>query len=247
MWAEFIFSRDDLARLVAQALPLTIHLGDADAEADHSLGLSDLGEVTLVADVGLRVTCKAHIHWPVLGLDVPLALNALTLLLMPTIGEGADGDRLVFRASIEHADFEGFPALIDRGIAAAINAKLAAKGGELAWNFSRALTYLAPFPPLLEQLEAFAIRPAWGKVRITEEAIVYAASFHSALVRHGEFPPPVEIAPPAEQALPAAPLVSRFPSAEGSLLASRIVTAGALAVFAGVAFFALRGALRSQR
>jgi hypothetical protein len=187
MWAEIIFSRDDLAHLLEQAFPLRIRLDDTGEE--RSLSFFDLADVTLVADVGLRVVCKARVRWPVLGINMPLALSSLTLVLSPTVQPRAGGDALVFRASIEDADFAVLPAMMDERITATVNAKLAAKEVELSWNFSKALTFLAPLPARLDPLESFAIRPAWGKVRITNDAIVYAASFHSSLIRRGEPPP----------------------------------------------------------
>ena len=134
MWAEVIFSRDDLKGLLEQAFPLTIHL---DVERRHSLSLSDLGEVKLVEDLGLHVVCKARIHWPLLGIDVPVNVSSLALVLIPTIEPGPDGDLLAFRASIEHADFAALPALLDDRITAAINARLSSKGSELSWNFRK--------------------------------------------------------------------------------------------------------------
>jgi hypothetical protein len=184
MWAEIIFSRDDFARLLAQALPLTIRLGHlGDSETEHSLSLSDLAEVKLVADVGLRVVCKALVRWPVLGVNVPVALNSLTVLFLPTIRKDAEGESLVFRLTIEHADFVGLPTAIDERITAGVNAKLADAENELSWHFSKALAYQGPLPALLDPLESFAIVPAWGKVRVTDEALVYAASFHMDLAR----------------------------------------------------------------
>ncbi|HEX7666493.1 MAG TPA: hypothetical protein VF407_18330 [Polyangiaceae bacterium] len=184
MWAEIIFSRDDLARALEQAFPLKILLGEAEGE--QSLSLSDLGEVTLVADVGLRVQCKALVKWPVLGHEIPVALNALTVVFHPEIGKGPDGDTLVFRISIEHADIQSIPSVLDSKITAAVNAKLAEQDAALSWNFSRTLTLAPELPSFLEPLHAFAMKPAWGKVRINEEALVYAASFHSKIVRRGD-------------------------------------------------------------
>jgi hypothetical protein len=249
MWAELIFSRDDLAKLLAEALPLTIHLA-GDETDEHSLALSELTEVALVPDVGLRVVCKAHVRWPVLGVDVPIAVRSVTFLLLPTIGESPDGETLVFRASIEHADFAALPTVIDNGITSAINARLAAKGAELSWGFARALTYNAALPAMLDPLASFAIRPAWGKVRITDDAIVYAASFHSAVVRRGEAVPEalraaVVASPPP---LPPPPhgddrLATRDGAAGTEAL---LVTAGAFALAAGAAFLLMRGALRAR-
>ena len=186
MWAEIIASKADLERLLHQAVPLTIEFGASDSP--HSLALSDLGETSLVAGRGLRIVCRARVVWPVLGIRVPLALNSVTLILLPTIGRRAEGDVLTFRLSIEHADFSGIPAVIDSRITEAINAKLAERDIELSWDFSRALTHLARLPGFLDPLEAFAVRPAWGEVRVTEEAVVYAVSFRTAFVRRGGGP-----------------------------------------------------------
>jgi hypothetical protein len=197
MWAEIIIPRDDLRALLGQALPLTISFGPP--ESPHSLALSDLAEVELVADRGLRVVCKAHLTWPLLGIKIPITVSSVKMLLLPTIGRSPEGDTLAFRISIEHADFSGLPTMIDNRITDAINAKLAEKDVELSWNFSRSLTFRAKLPAMLESLESFAIRPAWGEVRVTEEAVVYAASFHAAFVREGASPPDDVVAPAAAE------------------------------------------------
>jgi hypothetical protein len=243
MWIEVILSRDDLVRVLGEAFPFTIHLNGATAE--HSLSLTDLGEVTLLADVGLRVVCKARVRWPVLGIDVPVAVNSLTLLLLPTIGRTNAGEEtLAFRASIEHADFAGLPSLVDNGITAAINAKLAAKEAALSWRFTKALTYVARLPAILEPLESFAIRPAWGKVRITDDAIVYAASFHSALVRRGD-PLPGDIAPVAPPSPSKPPAADSIPAHRDGRV-GQIAAAGILALALGATYLVVRGAVQSH-
>jgi len=182
MQIELIFSRDDLLRVLEQAFPLTIRFGEAK---EHSLTLTDLGEAKLVPGVGLRIACKGRVRWPLLGIDVPMVVSSLAFLLLPSIGESEKGATLAFRASVERADFANLPALVDDRIVATINAKLAAKESELSWKFMKALTHVAPLPATLEPLESFAIRPAWGKVRVTEDAVIYTAAFDSSLVRRG--------------------------------------------------------------
>lgn len=241
MWAEIIVSRDDLARLLAQAFPLTIHLGEPGS--DHSLSLSDLGQVRLVSELGLRVHCKARVHWPVLGVDVPVSLNSLTLLLLPSIGRSAEGDTLVFRVTLEHADFSSVPTLIDNRITDVINAKLASESAQLTWNFSKTLTQGAALPAMLEPLEQFVLRPAWGKVRVTEEAVVYAVSFHTALVRKGQ-------ALPHEFDASTAPL-TRPPGATQlrtgqNANARQLATIGMFGLGAGAAYFALKASFGSR-
>jgi hypothetical protein len=245
MWTEIIIPREDLARLLGEALPLTIRLGDS--ESDNLLALDQLGEVRLVPDLGLRVECKARVRWPVLGIQLPVALNALTLLLIPTIGQGPHGTTLVFRISVEHADFTAVPDVIDQRITAAINARLEGKDAELSWDLARALTLSAPLPPLLEDLAAFALRPRWAKVRITDEAVVYAASFNTALVRQGA-QLPAELALPSGSQPPPAALPPSLPPprrrASRPIQPQQLASAGLFGLGAGVAYFALRAATR---
>jgi len=241
MWAEIIVSRDDLARLLAQAFPLTIHLGEPGSE--HSLSLSDLGEVRLVAELGLRVHCKARVHWPVLGVDVPVSLNSLTLMLLPSIGRSAEGDTLAFRVTLEHADFSSIPTLIDKRITDVINTKLASESAQLTWNFAKTLTQAATLPAMLEPLEQFVLRPAWGKVRVNEEAVVYAVSFHTALVRSGQVIPHEFDAGAAPLTRPpgAAPL--RPPQKAN---ARQLATFGMFGLGAGAAYFVLKASFGSR-
>lgn len=244
MWTEILLSRNDLARLLAQAFPLTIRLGDA--ESDNSLALSDLGDVRLVPDLGLRVECKARVRWPVLGIELPVALNALTLMLVPSVGRGPHGDTLVFRIAIEHADFTAVPDIIDQRITKAINAKLESKDAELCWDLSRSLTLSAQLPELLEDLDAFAMRPKWAKLRVTEEAVVYAASFKAAFVRRGEqVPAELTLSSGADSA---DPVIPSDPPRPRSIIRQRprspLAAAGMFGLGAGAAYFALRAITR---
>jgi hypothetical protein len=253
MWTEIILPRDELARLLDQVFPLTIRLGDS--ESDNSLSLSDLADVRLVPDLGLRVECKARVRWPVLGIELPLALNALTLLLVPSIGQGPHGDTLVFRISVEHADFTAVPDMIDQRITAAINAKLEAKGAELCWDLSKSLALSTVLPALLEDLAAFALRPRWAKVRITDQAVVYVASFNSAFVRQGaQVPDDLALCIGDDQRpavtsseLPVRPSTIRPRVPNGSRGVQHLASAGMFGLGAGAAYFALRAATRALR
>jgi hypothetical protein len=248
MWTEIVLSREDLARLLTQAFPLTIRLGDA--ESDNSLALSDLGDVRLVPELGLRIECKARVRWPVLGIELPVALKALTLMLVPSVGQGPHGDTLVFRIAIEHADFTGVPDIIDQRITKAINTKLESKDAELCWDLSKTLTLSAQLPELLEELDVFAMRPKWAKVRVTGEAVVYAASFHSAFVRRGQ-PVPSELTLAADAEMPDLPIPIDGPRRPRSIIRQRskgspLAAAGMFGLGAGAAYFALRALARSS-
>lgn len=180
MWVEAILSETDLVALVAEFTPVRILLAK---DGDFSVG--EASSVTLVPDLGLRFTCKAKLHWPVLGIPVPITLHSLTAVLVPTISKRPNGNVLVFKLQVEHADFAAMPTFIDSRITDKINKELATEQAELAWDFTKTLTHAFALPGTLQPLDAFALQVAWGEVRVTAEAMVLAVSFHPHITRRG--------------------------------------------------------------
>jgi hypothetical protein len=185
MWVEAVLSKEDLASLVAQIVPLTIRI-DPDASADHYIELETATDLVLVADQGLRMTTQARIHWPVLGITVPIKIDPLSVIIRPTVTNTPKGDALSFTLEIEQADFAKIPAFGDQAITDKINRELSKRHVELAWAFAAMLSHRFDLPPLLEPLDSLALNVAWGKVRVTEEAMVLAISFHAEVSRRGD-------------------------------------------------------------
>ncbi len=204
MFAEIVLTTEDFTQALTKALPLTFHLGD---EGKEELKLFDLQKVEIRAGKGLRAMCKAEVHWPVLGIEVPVVLNELIIVMTPSIGKTVEGDALLFGLRVEHADIEVLPDFMDNKITDIVNAALEKKDFDLAWNFSKTLA-IAPHLPTktLEPLDRFALKPAWGKVRIAEDTIVLATSFHFEITRVGERIPEALLARPG---LPDEPVSAR--------------------------------------
>ncbi len=176
MWLEAILSEEDLVSLVAQLTPVKLRFGN-----DGDLLLFDASSVTLVAERGLRVACKAKLHWPVLGISVPVALHSLTVLLEPSVAKRDSEDILAFNVKIESADLAGLPAVVDREITARVNDALAST--ELSWSFKKTLSHVFELPKSLELLQAVDLRASWGQMRVTAEALVFAVSFQATVTR----------------------------------------------------------------
>lgn len=179
MWIQAILSGDDLRDLLMQLSPLTIEIGGPE----QYIAFHDVEGVALVPDRGLRLTCKANVRWPVFGLTLPANVHALTALLSPIIEKRAEGDVLTFGITLEKADFVGVPTMVDEKITERINAEIAKHGIQGRWNFTETLTRTVPLPGKLRPLEALRLAVAWGEVKITEEALVLAVSFHPTVYR----------------------------------------------------------------
>ena len=194
MWVEAILSKDNVSSLVGQFLPMSIHLGE-NPDDGHYLELFEPRQVSLVEDLGLRMTCGARIRWPILGIDLPVTVESVTLLLCPSIAGSAGRDELDFRLTVEGIDFAWAPATVDDRIAEKINHELAQRHALLSWRFGEMLSHVFKMPPFLPPLNAVALDVAWGEVRVTSEAAVIAVSFHSRVLRGAGDPPSLSLAP----------------------------------------------------
>jgi hypothetical protein len=182
MWLEAIISQDDLASLAVELLPLSVHLGQPDSE--HYVLLSAATEVELVEGRGLRIRCNAQIRWPVLGMDIPINVDGLTVLVEPSVP--ADNESLVFSVEVERANVAWVPSVLDAKIVDAINEALRKKSRDLSWNFMKTLSHEFLLPEVLQPLHALGLKAAWGTVRTTEDAMVLAVSFKALAIRDDE-------------------------------------------------------------
>lgn len=202
MWVESIVSLQDFQSLAAELLPVRVQLGGVDSE--HYLFLSAASEVSLVEDRGLRIVCNAQIRWPVLGMDLPINVDRLTVMLEPSVPN--EGGELFVSVQLEHADVAWVPSVVDTKIVSAINEALKKRKADLSWSFARSLSHDFGLPEMLQPLRALQLKAAWGKVRVTSEAMVLVLSFHAHAV-----PTDTAHAPPLTRA-PRPALVPAFPA-----------------------------------
>lgn len=178
MWIEARLLPTDLDRIVAQLIPVTIPVGDGH------LRLFDPESCTLVPDVGLRIACAAQLHWPVLGMDVPVTARSLAVVIRPTLVHRGEHDVLVFKASIDSADLEGILKLFDNPLTHMANKELLRQEVELAWDFSKTLTHSFDLPPTLEPLDSIGLWVREGRLHIGADALSLSVRLVSTVKRH---------------------------------------------------------------
>jgi hypothetical protein len=246
MWLEAVLSKEDLAALIAQFVPLTIHM-NPDAGGDQYIELATATHFALVADQGLRMTTRARVHWPILGIAVPITVDPLSVMIRPQITHTARGDALSFTLEIEQADFAGIPAFGDQAITQKVNRELSSRHAELAWAFSSMLSHRFHLPPLLEPLDSLALNVAWGKVRVTDEAMVLAISFHAQVSRRDD---DVVSGQPTDGSAVDQPErrgLANHPWARGTPNLTQVAHIGGATLAVVGAFFTLRGAAKWLR
>ncbi len=180
MWIEAMLSRDEIALLVQQLMPLKILLND---DGKRSLKLSEPREIALVAGQGLRVVCRATITWPVLGVGLPVSLNSLGVLLLPKITGRKGHQQLVFRIELEHAELLGAPAWFDARLTDRINKEMGERNVQLSWDFIKTLSHPFALPDMLEPVETFAMYGEHGSVTISADALKLKVDFRAEITR----------------------------------------------------------------
>jgi hypothetical protein len=135
------------------------------------------------------MTITTEIHWPVLGIQIPVSIRSATLEVRPQIVENEGGDTLTFKIHLDAVDIAILPALVDRRIVDLVNKELVAKHVELAWSFTRTLSHLFALPEALSSVGALDLCAASGCVKITGEAIALAVSFQAPVEPRRVGPP----------------------------------------------------------
>lgn len=181
MKLHLVITRDELLTFAERWLPLKLLLGDANNE-DRYLLLDEPRRIELVAGAGLRISCRAQIRWPVLGLSVPVKAHTISVLFKPTI-EQADGQSaLVFLLHIEEADLAAVPARFDTVIKDAVNRALAERV-KPAWRFGRMFTRSIPMPALLATTESIDMAVRRGEVEVTESGFAFEVAVDATTTR----------------------------------------------------------------
>jgi hypothetical protein len=208
MWLEAILTNEDLQKVVQQFSPLMLLLGDSG-----SMLLASPCEVSLIPGEGIGVVCDATLHWPVLGINVPVELRSLTLRILPAVLDAQeDGTRpLVFRLQIDHTGVAMLPSMVDHRVTAMINEELEKKHVELSWNFLKTLSEVFQLPATLVSSGAIALKATDGKVKATESALGFAVRYETTVLPRGEAVS-LPVPPASPGAAPPAAMASEPPA-----------------------------------
>jgi hypothetical protein len=225
MWLEAILTRTDLESFVRDLCPLHLRIGDGG-----NVLLTDPRDVHLAPGAGLELTVSAEIHWPVLGLSVPIHVRSTTVevrLSAPANG----GQNLSLAVRMEELDVQRLPKIADKSLVDHVNDALAEWGRKLCWEYGKTLQYAFKLPYSVASASAIDLTSTWARVRVTSEAVVVAMSFRAEVILRGLVAEGVAPAPPSARA--ARPLANTARPATApawSRLGAAVAVAGTLAI-----------------
>ena len=160
-----------LKQLLAEMLPITIALDEAQGLDGSCVTIDPVRELQIGADESIRLITGGELRWMVGFLRVTTTVERLVLIIRPTVvGTGASS-RLMFRPMIEVADLRYLPALLDRGLVGLVNGALAARSERLAWDVGRTLALRFVLPNVLTPLESAAADVEAAQLRVRDDAL----------------------------------------------------------------------------
>jgi len=180
MRLEAVLTRDDLHGILNQFAPLEIRLGK-----NGNLLLDSPSKVALIPGEGLSIVCHATLHWPVLGVSVPVSMRGLTVEVRPAVRPGlaGGGDVVAFTLQIDRAGVTVLPEVIDDKVTSRVNQELVEKHVELSWNFAKSLSHVFELPDALASAAALKLKVRQGIVVVTESAVVFTVDFGAEVQR----------------------------------------------------------------
>ncbi len=162
--------RTTVAQLLAELTPLTIDLDEDDSQGRWiQIGVPD--GLEFIAGRGIRIHTTARLQWTVAGLNVPVTISSLSMLLAPVIAPSPSGGRLNLEATLEEADLKHVPELIEEGIVARVNARLAARPDAFGWDFGKTLALHKALPASMAPVHGFEMNAHDGALEIDSQAV----------------------------------------------------------------------------
>ncbi|MES1204586.1 MAG: hypothetical protein ABUS79_01490 [Pseudomonadota bacterium] len=178
-----------LIGLLRQLLPVTVTIdedGSGDGGADRWIRIDPARQVAFVPDEGLRVEVGGQLRWKTAGMPVLLTINSAQLMVRPVIESAEEGERLVFRPSLERMDLKNVPEFVDSGVAAIINKRLARQGDSLAWHFGRTLRHEFPLAKEFVDVDRFSLAAGTAAVAVSADAFELTLRVTAAFTRAAE-------------------------------------------------------------
>jgi len=172
-------SKSELHALVAQLVPFELDLDGNGNSSGGVLGFDQLTALELVPEQGLRLTLTGKVTWPVLGIDVPVGIKSVRVLVRLN-HEARPTAQLVVRLTVEEADLAWVPGAVDRSIAERINSELTERHFELAWDFEKLLSHRFAMPEALLTTRALALLVDSSAFRVTSGELRLDVTLHAA-------------------------------------------------------------------
>jgi hypothetical protein len=164
-----------VTELLRELTPFTVNL-DEDGGSDRWMRVDPPESVALVAGTGLRIKTSAQLQWSVAGVHIPVTIRTVTMTVGLELTDTKKGIRLCALPRIDEADLKNVPEMVDDKLVDVVNARLAAKAGEIGWTFGETLAVRLKLPSALENVNTFQMDVSDASLEVGADAVRLNAS-----------------------------------------------------------------------
>ncbi|CAN5267654.1 hypothetical protein BH09MYX1_BH09MYX1_53680 [soil metagenome] len=189
MWLQATFTTDDLNYAINQFCPAHVEIDEG-----RWIDIARPTSLKLIPNRGVRLVTEARLRWTVIGIDVPITILEAEIFFEPKLVMREEKQVLTFGISVGDLDLKFVPHLLDKGIAATINAELSTKAG-IEWDFMKTLDFHIPLPKQLSPVDALHLHSKWAEIKVRSRAISLVVSFGAEISRTREIHPEAKKGP----------------------------------------------------
>jgi hypothetical protein len=193
---DLTLHREEIIELLADVAPVRIHLTEGD-EDRRWVELERPSEVEFVPGKGVRIVTQGRLRHELGGIGLPLGLRRVQVLFSPEVVAGHHGPRLDFRLTVEEADLEKVPGLVESMIIPKVNQALEPERLHMYWEVAQTLAFSVPFPERFEPLNRFLTKAKSVQATVTQDALILRLGIGLGVTRTS--PRPLDGNKPAHQ------------------------------------------------
>jgi hypothetical protein len=175
MDVDVTLHREEIIELLASVAPLRIHLTEGD-EDRRWVELERPSDVQFIPGRGVRIVTHGRLRHELGGVGLPFGLRRVQVLFEPGVVQGHHGQRVDFRLTVEEADLENVPGLVENVIIPKVNQALEPERLGMYWELTGALTRSLGLPERFEPLDRFATTAKSARLTVTQDAVILRLS-----------------------------------------------------------------------
>jgi hypothetical protein len=177
-----VFTLTELALALRSLTPFRLVI---DSELGRTVELAEPAEITLVPGKGLQVRTSGAVQWSLAGVPIRGVVQAVDVLLEPSVETTDRGVALRFRLTLSNLDLKHTPGLVDDTILAQVNAGLEADSNALRFYVGQTLAGAVAIPHVLPKTKLKS-RAKAGQIDISGTEVTIKISIGLEVQKHHE-------------------------------------------------------------
>ncbi len=162
-------TREEVVSAVAAWFPFELRL--SDNHPGRTLELSTLDELTLVEDVGVRLSCTGVLTWPLPLLPDTYRVECVTVLVRLALIRRDSGVALQTTISFDELSVDHLPGLLEHGAAKLISKAVNDGAQSAAWSLTDTLRFHGDVSDRVTTMRSAGFVIPTGKLEITAEKL----------------------------------------------------------------------------